>query len=123
MRMTSQWRDWQPTKKFSNIQPASVPKVPEAPAEATESSFGTLVTFGTPVHDHSAWEDDFHTWGLANCQFRERSFHSIRHLHGLFCDWCLANERVPCRLETFQRLLFTEGFVYADGLVYGLVPK
>jgi hypothetical protein len=87
------------------------------------SSFGTLVTFGTPVHDHSAWEDDFHTWGLANCQFRERSFHSIRHLHGLFCDWCLANERVPCRLETFQRLLFTEGFVYADGLVYGLVPK
>ena len=73
-------------------------------------------------HNPAAWEDDFHNWGLSDCTFRERSFHSIRHLHALFCEWCISTDRVPCRLDTFESLLYSEGFCFADGLVYGLRP-
>ena len=73
-------------------------------------------------HEPTAWEDDFHSWGLSHCTFQERSFHSIRHLHGLFCNWCISTDRVPCRSDTFESLLHSEGFCFADGLVYGLRP-
>jgi hypothetical protein len=74
-------------------------------------------------HDPTGWLEDFHRWALSCCFWRERSFQSVRSLHDDFCEWAAAHDSVPCRSNTFERLLAEEGFVFADGLVYGLILK
>ena len=153
MKTASRWRNWKPgvdekfdthaknevpevpklsttpdesLKKFTNMPGIEVPEVPKASAVTKESSSGTSGTFGTATlaeHDPDAWHDDFSSWILAHCIFRDRVFWSVRHLHGLFCAWCLSTDRVPCRLDTFEALLRGEDFLLADGLIAGVMPK
>lgn len=77
---------------------------------------------GLAQHDPTAWDEDFGTWLEAKCTYRDRIFWSVRHLHGLFCTWCISNDRVPCRRDTFEQLLAAYDLVFADSLVYGLMP-
>lgn len=73
-----------------------------------------------PSEDPAAWVEDFHRWALSNCRYQDRRFSMIGALHLDFCEWAPAHDSVPCRLQTFERLLKASGFLIADGWVSGL---
>jgi hypothetical protein len=72
---------------------------------------------------HEAWEKEFQAWAATNLRFDERQWLSIGYLHSQFCEWCSANESVPCTRQVFDALLSLEGFACDRGLVHGLVPS
>ncbi len=76
-----------------------------------------------PAVDPFAWAEDFQKWALAQCVYRDRSFGGIRGLNCDFRDWLIAHDKVPCTLDTFERLLNGIGFLIADGFVSGLVLR
>jgi len=75
------------------------------------------------LHAPEAWMEDFHWWALTQCVFRDRCFGHVRALLRDFCEWQLIRDEVPCTRSTFEVLLRDAGFLFADGLVYGLLLK
>jgi hypothetical protein len=73
--------------------------------------------------DHSLWEEEFSTWALRHCVFRDGCFGSIAGLHLHFCDDCIARDTVACRLPAFEALLIEEGFLFEGGMVAGLLLR
>lgn len=134
MQAINRWRNWKPNgEKFGdslNPELTKPTKTPSGVSKPTFVSFGSSIPVqtqnfsdGIPAHDPAAWAEDFHRWALSNCVYRDRCFGGIGALHTDFRRWTLAHESVPCRDETFEQLLRDAGFLFADGLVYGLVLK
>jgi hypothetical protein len=67
--------------------------------------------------------EDFYRWALHRCVYHDRFFGDIRALCADFGEWAIAHDSVPCTRATFEALLRDAGFLYADGLVSGLVLK
>ena len=78
---------------------------------------------GMAVHDPAAWAEDFHRWALSSCDFRDRCFGGISALWRGFAEWQVMRDEVPPTRRTFEALLRDAGFLFADGLVYGLLLK
>jgi hypothetical protein len=127
MQAINRWRNWKPTgEKFMDSSYPEVPKVPKPPSDTFGTSIpGQTKNFsdGVLAGGSAAWAEDFHRWALSNCVYRDRRFGGIGALHTDFCRWTLSHDSVPCRDETFKRLLRDAGFFFADGLVYGLMLK
>ncbi|MGB9418285.1 MAG: hypothetical protein WCB58_18375 [Acidobacteriaceae bacterium] len=75
------------------------------------------------IHDSTAWAEDFHRWAISRCVFRDRSFGGISALWRDFAEWQVMRDEVPPTRRTFEALLRDAGFLFADGLVYGLLLK
>jgi hypothetical protein len=95
------------------VQTKATPK-----AEPTEPRPQALA-----VHDPAAWAEDFHRWALSRCVFRDRCFGGISALWRDFAEWQVMRDDVPPTRRTFEALLRDAGFLFADGLVYGLLLK
>lgn len=95
-----------------NLPPEDRPQVAPEATRATE---------GMRSHAPDAWNEDFLIWVLDRCCWRDRCSGGVGALHRDFCNWAIAQDSVPCRLDTFALLLEQQGFLSADGLVYGLV--
>lgn len=68
-------------------------------------------------------QEDFQRWALDRCVYRNRCFGEIGALCGDFGEWAIAHDSVPCTRSTFEALLRAAGFLFADGLVSGLMLK
>ena len=75
------------------------------------------------IHAPAAWAEDFHLWAISRCIFRGRCFGGIGALLRDFCEWQVIRDEVPCTRRTFEALLRDAGFLFADGLVSGLLLK
>lgn len=134
MQAVDRWRKWTPKgKKFSGL---SSSELTELTKSAPETEKPSSVSFGSsnqvqtpnfsdiiPSHDPAAWVEDFHRWALNRCCFRDRCFGGIGALHMNFCDYQIARDEVPCQRSVFEALLRDAGFLFADGLVSGLILK
>jgi hypothetical protein len=80
-----------------------------------------------PTHDPAEWRPPFARWLDAACFRSPRWFTNAAHLHSAFCDWETARGEVPCRPDTFERLLeewdFLIGEVDGVVLVFGLALR
>ena len=50
---------------------------------------------------------------------QNRSHSNSLHVH--FSEWCIKSGSVPCSCHAFECLLVEQGFMWAEGLVYGLI--
>lgn len=127
MQAVNRWRNWKPTgEKFSHCPNPKLTKPPKQTSVSFVSSIpGQTQNFSgiIPAHDPAAWTEDFHRWALVRCCFRDRCFGGIGALHADFCNHQIARNDVPCQRSVFERLLRDAGFLFADGLVSGLVLK
>ena len=78
---------------------------------------------GMELHDPAEWEPEFGAWVLHRCIFRDYCLCNVRVLHAAFCDWCMRNQSVPCRTDTFEEILRRNGFCIDAAMVYGLILK
>jgi hypothetical protein len=60
---------------------------------------------------------------LERCVWRDRRFGGISALWGDFSQWATVQKSVFCNRQIFERLLAEAGFLYADGLISGLMLK
>jgi hypothetical protein len=67
--------------------------------------------------------ESFHHWTLDRCIYRDRCFSEIGALWADFGEWAIAHDSLPCTRSTFEALLRDAGFLFADGLVSGLMLK
>jgi hypothetical protein len=78
-----------------------------------------------PAHDPAEWRAPFVEWLDSQCALHPRAFGGLVSLHHAFCDWELAQNEVPCTIETFAALLTELGFLMGkiEGtlLVSGLI--
>lgn len=134
MQAINRWRNWTPTgEKFGDSLNLELPKLTKpafgvskpASVSFVSSIPGQTQNFSDaiPIHDPAAWAEDFHRWALANCVYRDRCFGGIGCLHRDFGEWAVSHESVPCTRDVFEQLLRDAGFLFADGLVYGLILK
>lgn len=89
--------------------------LPEMSSEMSKDS--------VPIEDFRAWAEDFHRWTLDRCVWRQRDFSGIGPLCKDFGCWALEHDIVPCQRKTFEALIEDAGFLFADGLVSGLILK
>lgn len=78
---------------------------------------------GPTARDFRAWAEDFHRWTLDQCVWRPRDFGRIGALCADFGCWALEHDSAPCQRTTFEALLADAGFLFADGMVSGLILK
>jgi hypothetical protein len=90
------------------------------PQQAHIESNGHASTIDQIVNS-SGWAEEFHRWALSRCVFRDRCFGGIGSLHCDWCEWQVSHNDVPASRVVFEGLLRDSGFLFADGLVYGLI--
>ena len=127
MQATNRWRNWKPIgEKFEESALPQLTKPPKPTSVSFVSSIpGQMRNFSEviPAHDPAALTEDFHRWALDRCCFRDRCFGGIGPLHADFCEHQMARNDVPCQRSVFEALLRNAGFLFADGLVSGLLLK
>jgi hypothetical protein len=121
------WRDWRPPGQISDESNEA--------AQAIPTGLGS-VSFGDPISkeaqefclpsdlsDPSDWKEDFRRWMLEHCEYKNRCFCEMHILFRDFKGWSIAHQQVPCSAAGFTRQLSDAGFLFADGLVYGLLLR
>lgn len=99
--------------------------VPASPdLRATTSS---PTTSEIPPDAPDEWREPFIRWLDVACVRSRRWFTNVAHLHNAFGNWEVARGEVPCRPDTFERLLeetdFLIGEVEGVVLVSGLALR
>jgi hypothetical protein len=110
---------WAVGDKLRYRLPAGAPDIVSAMRELKPEILRLL---RSQADDPEAWREAFHVWRIQQCVSEDRSFGGIGCLHIHFCEWTVENSAVaPCTRATFEGLLSEAGFLYADGMVSGLI--
>jgi hypothetical protein len=123
------WRNWTPGEQIIDHNPKTKPTKPTKPSSVGfVSSRPVQIRIishdsGMAIHDPAAWAADFHHWAITRCVFRDRCFGSVGALLSDFTEWQAMRDEVPCTRMTFESLLRNAEFLFAEGLVYGLLLK
>ncbi len=92
-----------------------------------EEIIGLLKATDVPCEDFETWRSDFGRWLDSSCSRLPRWFSGVSVLHLNFCEWEIIRSGVPCRRDTFVRLIedfgFRVGEVEKTLLVSGLALK
>jgi recombination DNA repair RAD52 pathway protein len=123
MATPSRWLQWVPsnTSEGELTTDKTDKTAKKETIRASSVSSVSFVSGRMDSPDPRAWVEDFKRWSLEECVFRDRGFQSTSSLHLSFCTWTLSHKSVPCRRKEFESILAMEGFLEADGLVYGLM--
>jgi hypothetical protein len=92
-------------------------------AKLQHSSHASPAFTGMTLQDPEEWVPEFEAWALRECVYLDRAFGGVTVLHVAFSEWCIANRSVPSTRITFERLLYSQGFLICDGLVSALVLR
>jgi hypothetical protein len=126
MATASKWLQWMPAQSPEYPPTVSTTDTTDTTTKSehqTTHSVGSVSFAGASMerHDHQAWQPEFERWATTECLFRDHSWQSISSLHVAFCEWAIRTRSIPCRRDTFERLLESEGFFVADGMVLALM--
>jgi len=97
-------------------------QAPQQPSSDSDNATHVVGCAGElPGFSQAAWLPEFDAWVSSECARSERCFGGIRSLHKHFSAWCSRSASVPCDFKTFKGILWDREFLFADGLVSGLI--